>query len=100
MAGGVWGWGRARGGPLGALTLTALAEGIRASRGQPLGPPDTGPEPEPELEPVVEPRRAACIPRAGSEPFPQPPAQEPAPEGPHQVSRRGAGGRGSKGGRS
>uniref|UniRef100_A0A8D1ZMB1 Maestro heat like repeat family member 6 n=1 Tax=Sus scrofa TaxID=9823 RepID=A0A8D1ZMB1_PIG len=67
MAGGVWGWGRARGGPLGALTLTALAEGIRASRGQPLGPPATGPEPEPELEPVVEPRRAACIPRAGSE---------------------------------
>ncbi|XP_020946107.1 maestro heat-like repeat-containing protein family member 6 isoform X2 [Sus scrofa] len=88
MAGGVWGWGRARGGPLGALTLTALAEGIRASRGQPLGPPDTGPEPEPELEPVVEPRRAACIPRAGSEPFPQPPAQEPAPEGPHQTARR------------
>lgn len=88
MAGGVWGWGRARGGPLGALTLTALAEGIRASRGQPLGPPATGPEPEPELEPVVEPRRAACIPRAGSEPFPQPPAQEPAPEGPHQTARR------------
>ncbi|XP_047641490.1 maestro heat-like repeat-containing protein family member 6 isoform X3 [Phacochoerus africanus] len=87
MAGGVWGWGRARAGPLGALTLTALAEGIRASRGQPLGPPATGPEPEPELEPVAEPRRAACIPRAGSEPFPQPPAQEPAPEGPHQTTR-------------
>ncbi|XP_059972237.1 maestro heat-like repeat-containing protein family member 6 [Mesoplodon densirostris] len=80
MAGGAWGW--ARGAPMGALTLTALAEGIRASQGQPPGPPSTGPQPEPELERGVEPGRAAAIPPAGSEPFSQPPAQEPAPEGP------------------
>uniref|UniRef100_A0A8C0I5N7 Maestro heat like repeat family member 6 n=1 Tax=Balaenoptera musculus TaxID=9771 RepID=A0A8C0I5N7_BALMU len=80
MAGGAWGW--AQGAPVGALTLTALAEGIRASQGQPPGPPSTGPQPEPELERGVEPGRAAAIPPAGSEPFSQPPAQEPAPEGP------------------
>ena len=77
---------------MGALTLTALAEGIRASQGQPPGPPSTGPQPEPELERGVEPGRAAAIPPAGSEPFSQPPAQEPAPEGPGRclVSRRDA----------
>ncbi|XP_007464678.1 PREDICTED: maestro heat-like repeat-containing protein family member 6 [Lipotes vexillifer] len=80
MAGGAWDW--ARGAPVGALTVTALAEGIRASQGQPPGPPSTGPQPEPELERGVEPGRAAAIPPAGSEPFSQPPAQEPAPEGP------------------
>eukprot|EP00069_Balaena_mysticetus_P012307 bmy_07603T0 len=90
MAGGAWGW--AQGAPVGALTLTALAEGIRASQGQPPGPPSTGPQPEPELERGVEPGRAAAIRPAGSEPFSQPPAQEPAPEGPGRclVSRRDA----------
>ncbi|XP_033698869.1 maestro heat-like repeat-containing protein family member 6 isoform X2 [Tursiops truncatus] len=80
MAGGAWDW--AQGAPVGALTLTALAEGIRASQGQPPGPPSTGPQPEPELERGVEPGRAAAISPAGSEPFSQPPTQEPAPEGP------------------
>ncbi|XP_049556661.1 maestro heat-like repeat-containing protein family member 6 isoform X3 [Orcinus orca] len=80
MAGGAWDW--AQGAPVGALTLTALAEGIRASQGQPPGPPSTGPQPEPELERGVEPGRAAAISPAGSEPFSQPPTQEPVPEGP------------------
>ncbi|XP_057592751.1 maestro heat-like repeat-containing protein family member 6 isoform X2 [Hippopotamus amphibius kiboko] len=74
-------WGRARGPPVGALTLTALAEGIRASQGRPLGPPSTGPQTKPE----VESGRAALIPTAGRESFPRPPAQEPALGGPHQV---------------
>uniref|UniRef100_A0A8C5ULB4 Maestro heat like repeat family member 6 n=1 Tax=Microcebus murinus TaxID=30608 RepID=A0A8C5ULB4_MICMU len=43
MAGGMW--GRPRGAPVGALTLTALAEGIRASQGQPLGPSSTAAAP-------------------------------------------------------
>nr|XP_030731944.1 maestro heat-like repeat-containing protein family member 6 isoform X2 [Globicephala melas]XP_030731945.1 maestro heat-like repeat-containing protein family member 6 isoform X2 [Globicephala melas]XP_030731946.1 maestro heat-like repeat-containing protein family member 6 isoform X2 [Globicephala melas] len=80
MAGGARDW--AQGAPVGALTLTALAEGIRASQGQPPGPPSTGPQPEPELERGVEPGRAAAISPAGSEPFSQPPTQEPVPEGP------------------
>ena len=93
MAGGVW--GPARGAPVGALTLTALAEGIRASRGQPMGPPAPGPQPQPELEPAVEePGRAATTPTAGGEPPSPPPPQEPAPEGPQQVSRRAAWGSG------
>ncbi|XP_027416250.1 maestro heat-like repeat-containing protein family member 6 [Bos indicus x Bos taurus] len=86
MAGGVW--GPARGAPVGALTLTALAEGIRASRGQPTGPPAPGPQPQPELEPAVEePGRAATTPTAGGEPPSPPPPQEPAPEGPQQTPR-------------
>ncbi|XP_072805984.1 maestro heat-like repeat-containing protein family member 6 isoform X8 [Vicugna pacos] len=83
MAGGVW--GRPRGAPVGALTLTALAEGIRARQGQPPGPPSTSPQPESELESEVEPQRAAASPTAGSETFCRPPAQEPAPVIPHQV---------------
>ncbi|XP_004443129.1 PREDICTED: maestro heat-like repeat-containing protein family member 6 [Ceratotherium simum simum] len=79
MAGGVW--GRAQGAPVGALTLTALAEGIRASRGQPLGPPSTGSLPEPEAEP----QSAASIPTAGSEPCSPPSTQEAAPGEPHQA---------------
>lgn len=77
MAGGVW--GRARGAPVGALTLTALAEGIRASQGQPMRPPSKGPQPEPEAEPGHVAAREPCSP---------PHAQEPAPEGPSQVSGR------------
>ncbi|XP_064332829.1 maestro heat-like repeat-containing protein family member 6 isoform X5 [Camelus dromedarius] len=83
MAGGMW--GRPRGAPVGALTLTALAEGIRARQGQPPGPPSTSPQPESELESEVEPQRAAASPTAGSEPFSRPPAQEPAPAIPHQT---------------
>uniref|UniRef100_G1QM61 Nicotinate phosphoribosyltransferase n=1 Tax=Nomascus leucogenys TaxID=61853 RepID=G1QM61_NOMLE len=97
MAGGVW--GRAREAPVGALTLTALTEGIRARHGQPQGPPSTGPQPKswevkPEAEPQTqaltapseaEPGRGATVPEAGSEPCSPNSALEPAPEGPHQV---------------
>uniref|UniRef100_A0A096NWT0 Maestro heat like repeat family member 6 n=1 Tax=Papio anubis TaxID=9555 RepID=A0A096NWT0_PAPAN len=97
MAGGVW--GRAREAPVGALTLTALTEGIRARQGQPQGPPSTGPQPrswelKPEAEPQTqaltapseaEPGRGATVPEAGSEPCSPNSALEPAPEGPHQV---------------
>ncbi|XP_008581298.1 PREDICTED: maestro heat-like repeat-containing protein family member 6 [Galeopterus variegatus] len=100
MAGGVW--GRARGRPVGALTLTALAEGIRASQGQPLGPPSTGPLLEPrDIEPEAEsqtqaatptseaePGSGAVAPTSGSEPCSPHSAQEPAPEGPQQVPQR------------
>ena len=93
MAGGMW--GPARGAPVAALTLTALAEGIRASRGQPTGPPAPGPQPQPEPEPAVaEPGRATTIPTAGGEPLSPPLPQEPAPEGPQLVSRRAAWGEG------
>ncbi|XP_066121572.1 maestro heat-like repeat-containing protein family member 6 isoform X3 [Saccopteryx bilineata] len=71
MAGGVW--GRARGGPVGALTLTALAEGIRTNQGQPVRPPSQGPQPEPELKPEAEPAAAPS------------PAQESDPKGPNQT---------------
>lgn len=85
MAGGVWGRGRARGAPVGALTLTALAEGIRASQGQPVRLPSKDPQPEPELEPETEPGRVAASPTAAQEPCSLPHAQEPAPEGPYQA---------------
>nr|XP_054354276.1 maestro heat-like repeat-containing protein family member 6 [Pongo pygmaeus] len=99
MAGGVWGQGRGREAPVGALTLTALTEGIRARQGQPQGPPSTGPQPnswevKPEAEPQTEaltapseaePGRGATVPEAGSEPCSPNSALEPAPEGPHQV---------------
>ncbi|PNJ07844.1 MROH6 isoform 1 [Pongo abelii] len=99
MAGGVWGRGRGREAPVGALTLTALTEGIRARQGQPQGPPSTGPQPnswevKPEAEPQTEaltapseaePGRGATVPEAGSEPCSPNSALEPAPEGPHQV---------------
>ncbi|XP_066235725.1 maestro heat-like repeat-containing protein family member 6 isoform X4 [Saccopteryx leptura] len=76
MAGGVW--GRARGGPVGALTLTALAERIRTSQGQPMRPPSQGPQPEPELKPEAEPA-------AAREPCSPSPAQESDPKGPNQT---------------
>ncbi|XP_037363125.1 maestro heat-like repeat-containing protein family member 6 [Talpa occidentalis] len=79
MAGGVW--GRARGAPVGALTLTALAEGIQAKQGPPQGPLCVGCPPEPEAEPAS----APVAPTAGSEPGSPSCAQEPAPEGPRQV---------------
>uniref|UniRef100_A0A8C6E518 Maestro heat like repeat family member 6 n=1 Tax=Moschus moschiferus TaxID=68415 RepID=A0A8C6E518_MOSMO len=86
MAGGIW--GPARGASVGALTLTALAEGIRASRGQPSGPPAPGPQPQPKPEPAAaEPGRAVTDPTAGSEPLSLPAPQEPAPEGPQQIPR-------------
>uniref|UniRef100_A0A2K6RFB4 Maestro heat like repeat family member 6 n=1 Tax=Rhinopithecus roxellana TaxID=61622 RepID=A0A2K6RFB4_RHIRO len=97
MAGGVW--GRAREAPVGALTLTALTEGIRDRQGQPQGPPSTGPQPKswelkPEVEPQTqaltapseaEPGRGATVPEAGSKPCSPDSALEPAPEGPRQV---------------
>ncbi|XP_069322004.1 maestro heat-like repeat-containing protein family member 6 [Eulemur rufifrons] len=87
MAGGMW--GRTRGAPVGALTLTALAEGIRASQGQPLGPSSTGPQPEtqaqaPGFTAKAEPASGAAAPTAGSEPCSLSSALEP---GPHQASR-------------
>lgn len=68
---------------MGALTLTALAEGIRASQGQPTRPPSKGPQPEPEPEPEAEPGHVAA-----REPCSPPHAREPAPEGLSQVSGR------------
>ncbi|XP_004387484.1 maestro heat-like repeat-containing protein family member 6 [Trichechus manatus latirostris] len=93
-----WGvWGRARRGPVGALTLTALAEGLRASQGWPLAAPSRGPQTEPqELEPEAqvpalaseaEPWSAATVPTAGSEPCSPPNAQEPPPKGANQAPR-------------
>ncbi|XP_059103232.1 maestro heat-like repeat-containing protein family member 6 [Peromyscus eremicus] len=99
MAGGVW--GRGRDGPVGSLTLTALAEGIRANQGQPVGPSSRGPQPEPSepgpeaeiypqtLTPAFEaqPGHEVVAPTAGSENcFPHD-AQEPAPERPYQASQ-------------
>ncbi|XP_065759653.1 maestro heat-like repeat-containing protein family member 6 isoform X4 [Muntiacus reevesi] len=79
-------WGPARVAPVGALTLTALAEGIRASQGQPWGPPAPGPQPQPEPEPAAgEPGRAATAPTVDGEPLSPPPPQEPAPGAPQQT---------------
>ncbi|XP_054446534.1 maestro heat-like repeat-containing protein family member 6 [Pteronotus mesoamericanus] len=86
MAGGVW--GRAWGAPVGALTLTALAEGIRASQGESMGAPPKDPEPEPEPEPEGEPGSVPSAPTAVLEPCSLPRAQEPAPEGPCQPPQR------------
>ncbi|XP_062043902.1 LOW QUALITY PROTEIN: maestro heat-like repeat-containing protein family member 6 [Lepus europaeus] len=97
MAGGVW--GRARAAPVGALSLTALAEGIRASQEQCPGPPPTGPQPQPqELEAEAEVQAATPTPEAepgsgasalgvGSEPCSPHGTQEPASEGPYQVPK-------------
>ena len=86
MAGGMW--GQAQRAPVGALTLTALAEGIRARQGEPMAAPSKDPEPKPELEPEAEPGSVPTIPPAAREPCSPPHAQDPAPEGPHQVSGR------------
>ncbi|XP_015426866.1 PREDICTED: maestro heat-like repeat-containing protein family member 6 [Myotis davidii] len=75
-----------RGGPVGALTLTALAEGIQANQGQPTGPPPQGPQPQPELQPEAEPGGVvAATPTAAGETHSPPHGQEPAPEGAHQA---------------
>ncbi|XP_040592378.1 maestro heat-like repeat-containing protein family member 6 [Mesocricetus auratus] len=98
MAGGVW--GRGRGGPVGSLTLTALAEGIRANQGQPVGPSSPGPQAEPlergpgaeiytqTLTPAFEaqPGNEGVAPTVGSENCSPQDAQEPAPERPFQAS--------------
>ncbi|XP_003802419.1 maestro heat-like repeat-containing protein family member 6 [Otolemur garnettii] len=83
MAGGMW--DRTQRAPVGALTLTALAEGIRASQRQPQGPPFTGPPPEPwELQHEAEPRSGATAPTVGSVPC----SPNSAPEqGSHQASQ-------------
>ncbi|XP_075406628.1 maestro heat-like repeat-containing protein family member 6 [Tenrec ecaudatus] len=80
MAGGLW--GRSRGAPVGALTLTALAEGIRANQGQPLAAVLPGPHAVPQ-EP--DPQAQVCVPEAV--PCSPPSNQEPSPEGAHQVRR-------------
>ncbi|CAO2602002.1 Maestro heat-like repeat-containing protein family member 6 [Lemmus lemmus] len=99
MAGGVW--GRGRDGPVGSLTLTALAEGIRANQGQPVGPSSTGPQAEAlELEPEAEtyiqtltpaseaqPGNEVQPPTVGSENCSPQDVQEPAPERPCQASQ-------------
>ncbi|KFO26828.1 hypothetical protein H920_11813 [Fukomys damarensis] len=100
MAGGVWGRGRGQGATVGALTLTAVAEGIRASQGQPLGPLSTSSQSKPqelelEAEPQVhaattasevEPGSTATAPTASSEPYSPHNAREAVLEGPHQSS--------------
>lgn len=84
----------ARGAPVGALTLTALAEGIRAA-GAAHGTPAPGLSPSLNLNlPWREPGRATTIPTAGGELLSRPFPQEPAPEGPQLVSRRAAWGKG------
>ncbi|XP_013375481.1 PREDICTED: maestro heat-like repeat-containing protein family member 6 isoform X2 [Chinchilla lanigera] len=104
MAGDVWGRGRVqgrgqgRGAAVGALTLAAVAEGIRASQEQPLGAPSPSPQPKPrEFEPEAEtqvqpattasgtePGSGAPAPAAGNEPYSLNSAQEAVPQGPHQ----------------
>ncbi|XP_040847622.1 maestro heat-like repeat-containing protein family member 6 isoform X2 [Ochotona curzoniae] len=85
MAGGVW--GRARGAPVGALSLTAVAEGIRANQERSLGPPSTGPQPAPqELEAEAEPTPWAPTPGSDEESGSPQPAQAPVPERLCQVS--------------
>lgn len=100
MAGGVW--GRGRDGPVGSLTLTALAEGIRANQGQPVGPSSPGPQAEPQkLGPDAEPYiqtltpafeaqtgNEVVAPTAGNEICSPHDAQESVPERPYQVSMR------------
>ncbi|XP_041528494.1 maestro heat-like repeat-containing protein family member 6 [Microtus oregoni] len=99
MAGGVW--GRGRDGPVGSLTLTALAEGIRANQGQPVGPSSTGPQAEPlEVVPETETYIQTLTPAseaqpgnevqphtAGSENCSPQDVQEPGPERPYQASQ-------------
>uniref|UniRef100_A0A8D2DVJ9 Maestro heat like repeat family member 6 n=1 Tax=Sciurus vulgaris TaxID=55149 RepID=A0A8D2DVJ9_SCIVU len=92
-------WGLGWGPPTGALTLTALAEGIRSSQGPPLGPSSTGPpseaqEPGAETElqaqtltdSEAEPGDRTPDATAGRGPRPSHRAPEPAPEGPRQSS--------------
>uniref|UniRef100_A0A2K6SEA3 Maestro heat like repeat family member 6 n=2 Tax=Saimiri boliviensis TaxID=27679 RepID=A0A2K6SEA3_SAIBB len=89
MAGGVWGWVQET--PVGALTLTAVAEGIRARQGWSREPPSTGPQPEPwELKPEAEPQTQALATHAETEPgcgatVPEAGSEPRSPEGPHQV---------------
>ncbi|XP_045862914.1 maestro heat-like repeat-containing protein family member 6 isoform X3 [Meles meles] len=72
-----WGpWGQVRGGPLGALTLTALAEGIQANQEQIPGRSALGHEPGQGLEPELEPKSATAIPAGGCE-APEGPCQDP-----------------------
>ncbi|KAG8515378.1 Maestro heat-like repeat-containing protein family member 6, partial [Galemys pyrenaicus] len=81
MAGGAW--SRAQGAPVGALTLTALAEGIRAKQGQPRGSLSTSHPPEPALKPAPEPTSAP----SGSGPC----SPSCAPGGPQQVPQGSCG---------
>ncbi|XP_022358255.1 maestro heat-like repeat-containing protein family member 6 [Enhydra lutris kenyoni] len=72
-----WGaWGQARRDPVGALTLTALAEGIQANQGQTPGHSALGRQPGHGLEPESEPKSAAAIPAPGCE-SPEGPCQDP-----------------------
>lgn len=75
-----WGaWGQARGGPVGALTLTALAEGIQANQGQTPGRSALGRQSGRGLEPESDPKSVGAVPAPVCE----------APEGPCQVSGKG-----------
>ncbi|CAH6791034.1 maestro heat-like repeat-containing protein family member 6 [Phodopus roborovskii] len=99
MAGCVW--GRGRDGPVGSLTLTALAEEIQVNQGQLVGPSSTGPQAEPlELRPEAEtytqtlipaleaqPGNEVIAPTASSEKCSPQDAQESAPERPYQASQ-------------
>lgn len=80
MATMAWGlWNRAQRPPVGALTLSALAEGIRAGQGQSSGPPATEPE------------GGESLPTASGAPSPPPCVSEPQDfEGQHQVSSEGS----------
>ncbi|XP_032171381.1 maestro heat-like repeat-containing protein family member 6 isoform X4 [Mustela erminea] len=72
-----WGaWGQTRGGPVGALTLTALAEGIQANQGQTPGSSVLGRQPRHGLEPELDPKSVAAVPAPGCE-APEGPCQDP-----------------------
>ncbi|XP_044930062.1 maestro heat-like repeat-containing protein family member 6 isoform X2 [Mustela putorius furo] len=63
-----WGaWGQTRGVPVGALTLTALAEGIQANQGQTPGSSVLGRQPRHGLEPESDPKSVAAVSAPGCE---------------------------------
>ncbi|XP_044102890.1 maestro heat-like repeat-containing protein family member 6 [Neovison vison] len=72
-----WGaWGQARGGPVGALTLTALAEGIQANQGQTPGRSALGRQSGRGLEPESDPKSVGAVPAPVCE-APEGPCQDP-----------------------
>ncbi|XP_059024714.1 maestro heat-like repeat-containing protein family member 6 isoform X6 [Mustela lutreola] len=72
-----WGaWGQSRGVPVGALTLTALAEGIQANQGQTPGSSVLGRQPTHGLEPESDPKSVAAVSAPGCEASKEP-CQDP-----------------------
>ncbi|XP_059251279.1 maestro heat-like repeat-containing protein family member 6 isoform X5 [Mustela nigripes] len=72
-----WGaWGQTRGVPVGALTLTALAEGIQANQGQTPGSSVLGRQPRHGLEPESDPKSVAAVSAPGCEASKEP-CQDP-----------------------